>query len=406
MLARAGQTRMRIALYSHDAQGLGHVRRNLAIAGALAAGGRRDVLLIAGAWQAGRFAMPPGVELLSLPALGKSREGVYRPRALTLPVETLIHLRSETMCAALESFEPDVLIVDKHPLGIEGELRAGLDQLAAIGHTRIVLGLREVLDEPDVVRAEWRRDGSAEAIRRRFDAIWVYGDPRVYDPVREYGFDAGLAAKVRFSGFLGRLGGDPDRRGTPAATVGAGAERLALCLVGGGEDGFDLAAAFADAPLPRGTTGVVVTGPFMPTPQRRRIEARAAVRDDLAVCDFLDDPAPLLARAGSVVCMGGYNTVCELLHHGCRPLVVPRVHPRREQLIRAERLAALDLLDVLHPGDLSPAALGAWLAERRPARPPACEVIDLNGLARLERMLEELPKPLFNAHAGARALAR
>lgn len=405
MLARAGQDRMRIALYSHDAQGLGHVRRNLAIAGALSDAGRRDVLLIAGARQAGRFAMPPGVELLTLPALGKSRDGVYRSRSLALPLETLIHLRSETMCAALDSFEPDVLIVDKHPLGIEGELRAGLDQLAAIGHTRLVLGLREVLDAPEVVRAEWRRDGAAEAIRRRYDAIWIYGDRRVYDPVVEYGFDAGLAAKVRFSGFLGRLGGDPGHVGSAAARIGAGADALALCLVGGGEDGFELATAFADARLPRGTTGVIVAGPFMPVTQRRRLEAKAGAREDLVVCDFLEDPAPLLARASSVVTMGGYNSVCELLHHGCRTLVVPRVQPRREQLIRAERLAALDLLDVLHPDDLSPDALGAWLTARRVTRPHPSEVVDLNGLARLPGLLAELPKPLFNAHAGARALA-
>ena len=51
--------------------------------------------------------------------------------------------------------------------------------------------------------------------------------------------------------------------------------------------------------------------------------------------------------------MGGYNTSCEILACGRRALIVPRIIPRREQLIRAQRLSELGAVDVLHPQALS-----------------------------------------------------
>jgi predicted glycosyltransferase len=381
----------RIALYSHDAQGLGHIRRNLSVAAALADGGRRDVLVISGTREAGRFATPPGVEILALPAIAKSRAGEYRSRSLGLSLDELLAMRARTIDAALAAFGPEVLIADKHPTGMNGELRPAIERLWLRGGTKFVLGLREVLDDPEVVRAEWQRDGALRAMREWYDAIWVYGDPLVFDTVTEYGFDPGLAAKTRFTGYLGRAAGDPRDVTGLAARIGIGAEPFVLCVVGGGQDGFDLASAFAAAPLPSGLTGVIVAGPFMPRAERRWLTGQAAMRDDLVVCEFVDDPAPLLARGRAVVAMGGYNTICELLHHGRRTLVVPRTRPRREQLIRAERLARTGVLDVLDPEQLTPAALGRWLAEPAPAlRPHPAEAVDLDGLAALPGLVREL----------------
>ena len=67
--------------------------------------------------------------------------------------------------------------------------------------------------------------------------------------------------------------------------------------------------------------------------------------------------AQTLAPGDVVVAMGGYNTVCELLTLHKRAVIVPRVKPGLEQCIRAERMAALGLLRVLHPQRLTPAAL-------------------------------------------------
>ena len=71
-------------------------------------------------------------------------------------------------------------------------------------------------------------------------------------------------------------------------------------------------------------------------------------------------------------------------------LIVPRVEPRREQLIRAERLQALGLVDVLHPADLTSTALSDWLARERTPPLAARRRVDLNGLTRVPQLLAEL----------------
>src|SRR3712207_5250122 len=89
--------------------------------------------------------------------------------------------------------------------------------------------------------------------------------------------------------------------------------------------------------------------------------------------------------------MGGYNTVCELLAEDKRTLVVPRVAPRSEQLIRARRLARRGLVDVLHPSRVRAPALGAWLDPRSCGRRRRRGSIDLEGLRRLPALLDEAP---------------
>ncbi len=376
---------MRIALYSHDALGLGHLRRNLVIAGAL--GQLEDVstLLVTGCREASAFPAPEGVDYLSLPGFAKDRSGGYGPRFLRISNERLSRLRATTICAGLEAFAPDALIVDKHPLGLFGELEPALDVLADIG-TRCVLGLRDVLDQPEKVRAEWAADGGDEAVRERYDSVWVYGDPRVYDLVRECRLGDTVAERARYTGYLGAGRVAPTDDGeAPEVELPEG--RVALCLVGGGQDGFSVAEAFASAPMPDDTHGVLVTGPLMPAAQREALH-RCAGRS-VQVVDFLPNPEPLIDRADAVVAMGGYNTVCELLAKGKRSLIVPRVTPRTEQLIRARRLERRGHVDVLHPSYARPSAIGGWLD--RPSRTPSRTrgPIDLDGLQRLPGLLRD-----------------
>ncbi len=44
-----------------------------------------------------------------------------------------------------------------------------------------MLGLRDVLDETQVVAREWRRDANDAAIDAYYDELWIYGDQAIYD---------------------------------------------------------------------------------------------------------------------------------------------------------------------------------------------------------------------------------
>jgi len=137
-----------------------------------------STLLVTGCREASAFPAPEGVDYLSLPGYVKDAAGGYHPRFLRTSNERLAKMRADTMAAALEAFAPDALIVDKHPLGLFGELEPALEALSPIG-TRCVLGLRDVLDRPATVRREWLADRADEALRDHYSTVWVYGDPQV-----------------------------------------------------------------------------------------------------------------------------------------------------------------------------------------------------------------------------------
>ena len=346
----------RIALYSHDTMGLGHARRNGLIAGALAGPPLgAEVLLITGAREAGTFPLPAGVDCLTLPAYRKGRDGQYTARSLMRATASLTDLRTRLIDVALERFDPDVFIVDNVPRGALNELDPVLDRLRCEGRTRCALGMRDILDAPETVHAEWAALGNEAVIERSYDAVWVYGDRRVNDVVRSYGLGPSTAARLRHVGYL-----DQRLRLADAPVVMA-PDRFVLCCVGGGQDGAKLARTFLETELTAGTKGLVLPGPFMPPDIRRALEGRAAERPGFAVLPFVPEPIGLIARAERVVAMAGYNTVNEILSLGRPGLVVPRVRPREEQLVRARKLAALGLIDWLHPDDLDPGSLGEWL---------------------------------------------
>ena len=63
--------------------------------------------------------------------------------------------------------------------------------------------------------------------------------------------------------------------------------------------------------------------------------------------------------------MGGYNTYCEILSFDKPALIVPRVQPREEQLIRARRAAELGLIEMLLPEEADDRAALRRRAARR-----------------------------------------
>jgi predicted glycosyltransferase len=382
----------RIALYSQDTHGLGRLRRNIAIAKALAGGDPRSILLISGAGEAAVLKLPPGADTLALPGLGGGDE---RGRGLGIGDEALLRVRSATLHSALSAFEPDVLIVDRLPTGVGGELAACFDVLHEMG-TRLVLGLPEVLGDAARVRADWRSSDAYDVIRRHYDAVWVYGDPNVFDPIEDCGMPRDIARMVRYSGYLDGYGPGPgaaERERDLRDEHRLGDGPVCVCLAGGNDEGVRLAETFARTPLPAGTTGVMLTGPFIDADDRAGLEALAAGRDDLRVIDLLPDADTLIWMADQVIAMGGYHTTCETLAAGKRALIVPSAERRPDQLIRAERLAHLGAVDLMLHAELTPAALGAWLAGGAQAPDALSGVIDTDGLHRLPVLLDELATP-------------
>jgi predicted glycosyltransferase len=376
--AAATGGRPRVAYYSHDTYGLGHLRRTLKVAAHV----RQhwpdaSQLVVTGSPFAHGFPMPPGADYIKLPSVVKTGRDRYVARSLGLDFEAIRDLRSQLLADAVDRFRPDAFIVDHAPAGMAGEaLRAlGLmkDHFPA---SSVVLGLRDIVDDPAVVRRAWRTANVYALLDDVYDLIVVYGLRNICDVAVEYQLSPRAADKVRYVGYLSgttRSGLPPNVR----SDLGLRTDHLVVVTAGGGGDGYHLLRALAeglaivDGPLPFDC--VAISGPLMAKSQRD--ELRAALRGHAGVhyLDFVDDLAAHLAAADLVVSMGGYNTVCEVLDSGRPALIVPRTQPRREQLIRAEALARRGLVSILHPKQLSPQGLMSEIArllrEPTPAGP-------------------------------------
>lgn len=337
------QRARRIVLYSHDTFGLGHLRRSRALAAALTqADPEASAIILTGSPVAGRFTFPERVDHVRLPGVTKLSDGSYDSQTLGMNIDETTALRAGLIQSTIEQYEPDLLIVDKEPTGFRGELLPTLEWLKDRGHTQIILGLRDVLDEPDVLAAEWARKGAIEAAEAFYDEVWVYGVKSVYDPTKGLDLSDDLRARMHWTGYLRRDIVD-------AAEVPD--DPYILITPGGGGDGqamvnLVLSAYEQDPDLsPR---AMLVYGPFLSGEVREDFETRVAqLNGRVTAVGFDSRIEALFAGAKGVVSMGGYNTFCEVLSFDKRAVIVPRTVPRLEQWIRASRAEELGLVRML-----------------------------------------------------------
>ncbi|MEM6308853.1 MAG: glycosyltransferase [Pseudomonadota bacterium] len=345
----------RIIFYSHDTFGLGHLRRSRALATAMTrADPTASALILTGSPVAGRFAFPERVDHVRLPGVTKLSDGSYVSLKLGTDIDEITALRGSLIQTSIESFEPDLLIVDKEPTGFRGELLPSLEMLVGQSRTKCILGLRDVLDEADVLAAEWERKGATEAAQSYYDEIWVYGPKSFYDPVQGLNLSSDTRDRMHWTGFLRRqmLQDPPEHE-----------EDYILVTPGGGGDGADMVdlvmTAYEQNP-DLGPHAKIVYGPFLSGETRAQFEERVAVLDGrVSAVGFESQIEHLYAGAQGVVCMGGYNTFCEILSFDKRAVILPRTKPRKEQLIRASRAEDLGLVRMLTDGraELTPHAV-------------------------------------------------
>jgi predicted glycosyltransferase len=340
-----GHRAPRILLSSHDGYGLGHVRRNARIAAAvLRLQPRAEVTVVTGTESRHPWLDQTPVRVERVPSLVKDAEGRYRHG--DADPQAVLAERSKRVERLVEECRPDVVLVDRHPFGIAGELRAALARARQCG-AAVVLGLRDVLDDPSVVRRElagpdW--EGATEVL----DDLLVYGHRHICDHVAEYALPL-----------------DPTYCGIvldPPSAVPTGRRDALVVSSGGGGDGAAVATLAASlAPVRDVRRTVVVLGPAW------QGESTLPERPDLEVRPSVPDCSVLYAEAAASLQMAGYNSTYEALRAGLRPVLVPRRHPRREQAIRATRLQHLGLADVLDFGATPDEA--HWLLEQ-PRRLP------------------------------------
>ncbi|MEX3314106.1 glycosyltransferase family protein [Sulfitobacter sp. PS-8MA] len=333
----------RIMFYSHDTFGLGHLRRSRTLATALTQSDpQTSAIILTGSPVAGRFTFPERVDHIRLPGVTKLSDGSYVSQSLGTGIEDTTSLRAGLIQAAIERYEPDLLVVDKEPTGFRGELLRTLKGLRQRGHTRTVLGLRDVLDEPRSLASEWERKGATRAAEDLYDEIWVYGLREMYDPTQGLPLSHDARARMHWTGYLRRaLANETDVPDSP----------YILVTPGGGGDGAAMVSLVLSAYEQDPTlapNAVLVYGPFLSGDLREGFDARVAkLNGRVTATGFDRHIEALFVGAEGVISMGGYNTFCEVLSFDKRAVIVPRTTPRLEQWLRASRAEEMGLVRML-----------------------------------------------------------
>jgi predicted glycosyltransferase len=350
-----------ILMYSHDTYGLGHIRRTMAIASHLCSDGV-NILILTGSPIAGRFKFPERIDFVRIPGMIKKTNEEYRPLSIKINPRHALDIRKNIITATAKAFQPHLFIVDKEPLGLKKEVLPTLRWIRrCLPHSHTILGLRDIMDDAETVRRDWAKKNVYRNLDELYSEIWIYGNQDFYDPIAEYAIPESVKQKMLFTGYIPRR--KPNRKAAQRIREDLGIgldEKLVVVTTGGGGDGFTLMDTYL-AMLEQGVPStpfrsVLVTGPFMPREDRRKVFKRARRRGASSFL-FFRQMEKLMAAADLVVSMGGYNTLSEVLSQGTPSLVIPREKPRLEQLIRARAFQAQGLIDYIPWGECAPAVL-------------------------------------------------
>jgi len=386
----------RVLIYSHDTFGLGHLRRCRAIAHSLVEHHKdMSVLILSGSPIIGSFDFRARVDFVRVPGVIKLHNGEYTSLNLHIDIGETLAMRSSIIRHTADTFAPDLFLVDKEPLGLRGEVAETLHLLKARG-VPLVLGLRDVMDEPHLLAPEWERKHALPALADLYDEIWVYGLPQICDPLDGIDLPEFVRHRVVFTGYLKRA---LPHHAAHLPTRPWLEQPYLLVTPGGGGDGeslidWVLRAYEHDRALP--FPALMVLGPFMQPERQVEFMERARRLSDVEMITFDVRMETLIQGAVGVIAMGGYNTFCEILSFDKPALIVPRTAPRLEQYIRASRAQRLGLVKMLINGDdRDPRVMATALRHLPQQNRPSDIVVPglLDGLSNLNRLVERQLRP-------------
>jgi len=348
-------------MYSHDTYGLGHIRRTMALASQLR-NPSTNILILTGSPIAGRFSFPEQVDFVRIPGMIKKTNEEYLPMSIKINAGHALDIRKKIITATVKAFQPHMFIVDKEPLGLKKEILPTLKWLRkCCPNTRTVLGLRDIMDDAETVKDNWKKKGIYQALDTYYSEIWTYGIQDYYDPIKEYGIPESISRKIQFTGYIPReIKSNKDAIRERKRHKIRKEDKLVVVTTGGGGDGYPVMDAYLSMLEDQGPIipyrSILITGPFMPKAQRKEIFGRSK-KLKVKVFHFYRQMEKIFAAADLVISMGGYNTVCALMSQKTVSLLIPRETPRLEQTLRAQCFSERNLLDYIPWERVSPQLL-------------------------------------------------
>ena len=383
-------SKKRVFFYVQHLLGIGHLKRAVTLARAMAAAGL-EVTLASGGLPVPDLAPDgklDGVHFVQLPAAS----------AADLTFKVLLdsngkpvddewkRVRAYSLLGAWQEADPHVLALELFPFG-RWQMRFELLPLleAAAGAARppaIVCSVRDILGSQ---KSEDRQEEMLALVEKYFSRVLVHGDPGVISFERTFPAAQRIAGQIEYTGYIVDA--------APPANGDTGRDEVIVSAGGGAVGAALLEAAIRAKPLTvlRDRTWRVLAGNNLPEGEFRALARLATQGAGIELERSRRDFTTLLANCALSVSQSGYNTLMEIIRAGARAVVVPFAGGHEtEQSLRARCFAERGLLHLVEEGALAPASLAAAIdrAARNP-RPPH-EAINLDGAQRSAALIARL----------------
>jgi predicted glycosyltransferase len=378
-----------VLLYVQHLLGIGHLRRSLRIVEALVQEGIR-VTLISGGEPFSSLACTSAERIIQLPpisALDASFkvlvDGAGRPID-----DELRTVRRSALLAAFADEQPDALLIEAFPFGRRA-FRFELDGLIEAARTRrprplILCSLRDIVVLPNDPQ---RPEQIVDRVRNDFDFVLVHGDPAFIPLEDSFPLAPEINDKLIYTGYIA----EANEVGYAAASdETAGADEVVVS-VGGGAVGGALLRTAIQTRRQGCLTNLrwrLLAGPNLPEPEFAALAA--GLPEGVVLERYRPDFPQILRRCHVSVSQAGYNTVLDILTARAAAVVVPFASGHEtEQSLRAERLAARGVLELVPENQLSPERLGSAI-NRAIFACPATIAIDTGGARRSARLIVDM----------------
>lgn len=339
---------MRVLIVVTHLLGAGHLTRAAALASAFAQAGHETTLVSGGS--PAKSVPPAPVAFVQLPPVrivGTDFKTLLDEGGAPI-TEARLEERRALLLKTLDETRPDLIITELFPFGrrvLADEFIAFLDAARSLSPRPFILcSIRDILASPS------KRERIAEAHERvlaSYDAILVHGDPQIVPLEATWPVDERIRPLIRYTGYV-----DENPEPVPQG-IRSG------ILVSGGSSA---------ASLPLYRAAIAAARDITDKPWRILIGRGVEEADFLALSNSApshvtverarSDFRALLGQAELSISQAGYNTVVDLLRSRVTSVLVPfEAGHETEQRLRAERLKALGLAEIVPEDELSPERL-------------------------------------------------
>ncbi|MFN6517165.1 MAG: glycosyltransferase family protein [Nostoc sp. CreGUA01] len=386
----------RLMFYCQHILGMGHLVRSREIIRGLT----KDfqICFINGGEIIQGFEIPPGVEVINLPAIKTDAE--FKELQVVddaFSLNEVKEIRKNKLLQIFNEFQPDILIIELFPFGrkrFSFELIPLLELAkSSKNSTKIVSSLRDIVVTKQEKQAK-HEEKVCNLINKYFDILLVHGDPKFFPLEETFSRVHDLKCEVYYTGYVVQ---EPPMN--PVFTyedqeIIKSDKPLILVSVGGGRFGHELldcvvnAAPFLDKRLPHNIQ--VFTGPFIPDAKFNELQAMAKDSKNLYIRRYTPYLLSYMKKAELSINMSGYNTTMNILTTGVRAMILPFTgNQDREQTVRAEKLSNLGIIKLLSPHDLQPDYFAIKVINYLEEKPNQISV-DFSGVEKTATILKSL----------------